>query len=444
MAKMGKVSSKAVKEEKEKRESWGNRPNFHKWKGGANFMRMMPPPDGMDIPWILSRRHFGLGPNGKGFTQCTETGKDCYACRQVKIKGQSKNKADRKLADRQKVGSANVFQMIDVTPLYSKKGKNKYVADNPPPDCWGNILVDEDGDPIKKCQRCSWAEACKEGISLGSLSGQRIDDVSDYFDDDTDITSLKEGFNIRVTKKGKTFGNTSYTIDCGDDYKWAVPKFMREVIKEKFQDIRQLIKPATAEETEAAYKGKTGGDEDLPECFGEFANKKKCKKCTYADVCQEEADLDEETAEEDDEEVEEKPKKKKKETMKPKKKASKDDEDDEDEEEEEDDDDEEADEGEEEEDDEEDEEDDEDADGEDDEESSADILESMDRKELKEFIKSNDLEVKVTKDMTEKKIRKAIMAALSDEDEEEDEEEEDRAKDIKKKLKDKAKKKNKG
>lgn len=70
-----------------------------------------------------------------------------------------------------------------------------------------------------------------------------------------------------------------------------------------------------------------------------------------------------------------------------------------------------------------DEDDDEDEDEDEDEED--DDLEDMDRKELKAYIKENDLDVKVTKKMDEDDIREAISEANDDEDDDEDEDEDE-------------------
>lgn len=70
-------------------------------------------------------------------------------------------------------------------------------------------------------------------------------------------------------------------------------------------------------------------------------------------------------------------------------------------------------------------EDDEDEDDEDDDDDEdEEDLDDMDRSELKAYIKENDLDVKVTKKMSEAKIRKAIEAAESDDDDDEDDDDE--------------------
>jgi hypothetical protein len=330
--------------------------------------------------------------------------------------------------------------MIDVTPLYTKSEskKGRFVADNPPPECWGSIKKDEDGDPIGKCQRCSWNASCNEGLTIAGLSGQRIDDLADYFDDDTDLTDLVKGRNIKISKKGEKMGDISYSVDASEKYAWEIPIGMRKVIKGKFFDITEVIKPATAEETEDAWKGRAKND-DLPECFGQFNPKKsKCKKCEMADICAEEEGTDKD---EDDDEDDKKPKKSSKKEKPQKKKVEVDeDDDDEDEEDEdledEDDDDdvEDSDEDEDEEekpkkkakkatkdsdddDEDEDEEDEEDVDEEDEDEEDEDegdnFLDSLSRTELKQFIENNELPIKVMKSMEDEDIVKAIEKNLN-------------------------------
>jgi len=66
-------------------------------------------------------------------------------------------------------------------------------------------------------------------------------------------------------------------------------------------------------------------------------------------------------------------------------------------------------------------EDDEDEDEDEDEDDEDDDLEEMNRKELKAYIKENDLSVKVTKKMDADAIREAIEEAKGDDDEDEDE-----------------------
>lgn len=72
-------------------------------------------------------------------------------------------------------------------------------------------------------------------------------------------------------------------------------------------------------------------------------------------------------------------------------------------------------------DDEDEDEDDEDEDEDEDEED----LEEMDRSELKAYIKENDLDVKVTKKMSDAKIRKLIEAAEDEDDDDDDDEDDD-------------------
>jgi hypothetical protein len=401
----------------------------------------MPPAEGRDLPWELQRKHFNLGPSAKSVGTCTRTGKDCYSCKRVKVDSQSKDKKKRLLADRRKVSISNVFQMMDVTPLYTKTEKGDYVADNPPPECWSEIEKDEDGDPIGKCQRCSWNESCAGGLQIAALSGKRIDEVADYFSDDTDPTSLIEGMNFKVTKKGKTFGNISYSVESGEEYKWRIPKAIRKYITEHFKDLVDITKPATPQETEESWKGKQD-EGDLPECFGEFEEKKKCKQCEFVELCSEETEIDKDSddddkpkkkakkvvEEEDDDDDDDKPKKKAKKVVeeddddddddnKPKKKVVDDDDDDDD-----------------------------------DNSKEKDILESLDRTELKAFIKNNDLEVKVTKDMEDDEIRESIRQSLAEDDDnekpkkkkkvvEEEDDDDDVKESIKEKLKAKAHKK---
>lgn len=68
-----------------------------------------------------------------------------------------------------------------------------------------------------------------------------------------------------------------------------------------------------------------------------------------------------------------------------------------------------------------DEDEDEEEDDEDEDEDEDEDLEEMDRKELKAYIKENELDVKVTKKMGEDAIREAIEAAGDEDDEDEDE-----------------------
>jgi hypothetical protein len=416
MAKIGKVNVKKIKEDKAER-SRDNKQfaNWLKFSVGPNFIRMLPPGEGEALPWVKTRKHFGLGPNGNAIANCTEGGRNCYACKRAKVLSNSPDKKEQALGSKQRVSISYTSQVIDMSPLYSKKkvkgSKNKYefVADNPPPKCWGKIQKDDEGDYVGKCQRCSWNESCGRGIQLMALSGQRTDDIADSFDEG-DITDLKTGRNILVKRKGEGMG-TSYTIESDEDYDYELPKQMIKYVEENFKDLREEVKPSTPEEIEEIYKGESSENEGLPECFGEFdTKKKKCKKCEVNDICSEESEPEE--AEPEDEEEEEAPF----------------DEDDEEAEEEE------VEEDEEDEDDEEDEEEDEE------EEDDEDVLAELNRKELKAFIKENELDVKVKKSMSDDDIRDAIREEIDEDDEDEDEDEEEEE-DIKTKLKKKAKKK---
>ncbi len=299
MAQIGKVKKEAIEADKEQRAKQNQGfQNWLKFKTGTNFYRMLPPQEGVDLPWIKVRKHFNLGPDENGICNCTETGKDCFICKKVRIGENSSKKKERDKAAKQKVSTGYVSQGIDVTPLYSKE-KKKWVADNPPPKCWGSPKKDEDDEFIGKCQRCSWNESCDKGIQLCSMSGQRIDDIADYFDD-CDLTDLKKGRNILVKRKGKGKFNTSYKVKVKKDYQWEIPKFMRKFIEENFIDLLEELAPATPEETEEAYLGGSEND-DLPDCFGNFVKgKKKCKKCEYSDLCEEETDISDNDNDNDD------------------------------------------------------------------------------------------------------------------------------------------------
>jgi len=236
MAKMGKVSKGKVKEDKAER-SRDNKQfaNWFKLSPGPNFYRMLPPAEGEALPWIKTRKHFGLGPNGKGIANCTEGGRNCYACKMSKKLSNSNKKKEQAQGAKLRVSTSFTSQGIDMNPLYSKKKikgkKNKYefVADNPPPKCWGKIKKDDEGDFVGKCQRCSWNESCNRGIQLLAQSGQRIDDIADAFDD-SDITDLKTGRNILIKRKGEGM-NTSYIIECDEDFDYELPKQMIKFIE---------------------------------------------------------------------------------------------------------------------------------------------------------------------------------------------------------------------
>jgi len=453
---MGKTSKEEIMKDKEEREKRrGSRASWFKFDVGATFLRMLAPAVTEKLPWRQRRVHFGLGEEQKGVCNCTKTGKDCHACKKVKIDEASKSKKIRALASRRGVSISNVFQAIDVSPLYTKVGKKKWKSDNPPPDCWGNVKKDEDGDFLGKCSKCSWNTSCNAGIVIATLSGARIDDLAEFFDE-TDITDLKKGRNICIIKKGKTFGTISYKVDAGKSFSWKVPDFMIKYIKSNFADLKEITKPATPAETKDAWEGKSR-DDDIPECFGEYKKNKKCKKCEYADLCEEESGIEEELEEEEDmeeEEVEEKeaPKKKKKkaaieteededeedEEEDEEEEDEEDEEDDEEEDEEEDEDEEDEDEEDEEEDKEEEEEEEEEEEKEtEEEEDEEDILKTMNRDSLKKFIKDNELSIKVKTSMNDDDIRNIIKKELEKDDDESSGEE------IKKKLKAKANQKNK-
>lgn len=473
MAKMGSVKPKDVKRDREEREKrkGGSFLRFHSFKTGTSFIKMLPPSINMMVPWVQHRRHFGLGKNQKSVGPCTETGKDCFSCKQVRKDLNAQKVKVRKLAERRKVSITNAFQMVDVTPLYTKtkkKGKTKFTPDNPPSECWGQIKLDEDGDPVKsKCQKCLWNESCKEGVTIGGLSGQRIDEISSYFEGDKlDITDLIEGRNIKIVKKGKTFGNTSYKVDASSKYNWEIPSSMQDAIKKRFQDLTEILKPGTPQETEDAWKGRTESD-DMPECLGEFnPKKKKCKECEFADICSEEESIDDELSSNDNDDDK---KGKKKKSKKGKEKEGNDDNndndnndndnnddnndnDDNDNDNDDNDDDKKKEEGNDNNNDNDndnnnnnnnDDDDDNDDDDnnnnddkkKDDSNEKDDPLEDMDKKQLKKFIKKNNLKVRVKDDMNEKKIRKLIHEELDNVSKKQ------KAKEIKNKLKEKAKKK---
>ena len=75
MVEIGKVNVTKVKKEKEEREkAYGGFTNWMKWKTGPNFFRMFPPTKGEALPWVKTKKHFNLGPGGKGVSACTATG----------------------------------------------------------------------------------------------------------------------------------------------------------------------------------------------------------------------------------------------------------------------------------------------------------------------------------------------------------------------------------
>ena len=297
-AKMGKMNVEKVKTETFSNQR-GNFAKYFKYQKGNNFVRMLPPVEGQDFPWMPSKKHFSLTDSMKGVGGCTFNPKTCFVCKQVSKDLNSPKKKIREIADKRKVSSGYAFQMIDVTPLYTKKKKDEFVADNPPPDCWGEVKIDEEGDFVGKCLKCSWNQSCSRGVQIGNLSGQRIDDVATCAAGGIDISDLKEGRNIRIKRKGEGFG-TSYTIYCDEDLAWTVPKKMRKFISENFIDLCEVVRPATPQETEESWYGKSE-DVDMPSCYGEYGeeNKKKCKKCEYADICKEEKAIEKESNDND-------------------------------------------------------------------------------------------------------------------------------------------------
>ena len=383
MAKIGKVNTKKVKDDIESRK-WKSFATYFKPKVGTNFIRMLPPVEGQDMPWLPQKKHFSLTESQKGISNCTYEPKTCYICKQVSKDLNASKKNVRALADKRKAKLAYAFQMIDVTPLYTKEGKNKFVADNPPPKCWGQVKIDDEGDFIGKCRKCEWNEACARGIQIGALSGQRIDDITD----------LREGRNILIKRTGEGLG-TTYSISCDEDYAWSIPKNIRKFIKENFIDLCDIVKPATPEETEEAWHGTTT-DVDMPPCYGEYdEGKKKCKKCEYSDLCEDEKIVESEDNNNNDNDDGKKKRKKKKDKKKPTKKTKEENNDDNDNNNNDNNDN-----------------DNDDENNNDDE----DVLKTMNKKELKQFIKDNDLDIKIKKEMSEDDIRKAIKKELEEKD----------------------------
>lgn len=192
----------------------------------------------------------------------------------------------------------------------------------------------------------------------------------------------------------------------------GLQNFDEEHEMEMFEDDAWL---EHVEEIKAQYDGDSEEDDDKPA-------KKKTSKKVSKKVVEEDDDEAEDADDSDDEEEEEEKPKKKSSKAAPAKKSKKVEEEEDDEEE----------------DDETEEEDEEESDDAED-----DGLDDMDRKELKKYIKENDLEVSVKKSMSDDDLREAIREAMggddSDEEDEDEEEEEKPAakvslKDIKKKL----------
>lgn len=310
---VGAVKKDVKKREKERADFDRGFTRFYKFRVGFNFMRILPPLPGRALPWEKALRHFNLGPEGNGFGNCALKG--CPACSLSKALAKSKKKSDKKRAEDVRRSQGYYFAMIDVAPLYDLvNGKVKMVGDPVKdwPKCWGSIeYKDEDREQLsKKCAKCkkkvnewgiSWADSCELGVCACSVSGQRIDNIADGFDDG-DFTDLgKEGRTVQTKRKGKSRFKTSY-MDKVLSKEWALPRHIVEYVNENAIDLVELTKPLTKDEMKAVMEGRSS-DDDTPDCFGEFdSDEEKCKECDLADLCAEEAGVD---VDDEDEEAEE-------------------------------------------------------------------------------------------------------------------------------------------
>lgn len=297
---IGAVRKDVTEREKAREQFEKGFTRFYTQRQGYNFLRMIPPLAGRTLPWEKSARHFNLGPNGDSFSNCAGPG--CPACALSKALQKSRKESEKSRGENIRRNIGYCSQVIDVSPLYDLvDGKVKMTSKSEDfPKCWGNIEYKDSNREIlcKKCANCkrkingfgvSWADSCELGICISTMSGARIDDIAEGFDegDFTDIGS--GGRTIQIKRKGKGRFKTSYTTKVLSK-EWALPKHMRKYVKENVNDLLDIVKFANIEDVKKLMAGHSAND-DTPDCFGEFDSEtKKCKKCELADICAEESD----------------------------------------------------------------------------------------------------------------------------------------------------------
>lgn len=210
---MNKAQSKAADLQKS-----GGNADFDKLQSGKNVRRVLPPKGDKDVFWAEGYLHFGLGEDGKTTATCLETygqGKKCPICQYVEQLKQSKNKADRKLAE-------------DI-----KRTKRTYIA------VINRDSDDEEDKPVV--------------LSVGKTILQPIIDLicdPDY----GDITDFNEGRDITITKSGKGMG-TEYSVIAKPKTSIATEDLTEEELDEAIPDLESMFVKRSAEELQAILDG---------------------------------------------------------------------------------------------------------------------------------------------------------------------------------------------
>jgi hypothetical protein len=229
------LNMKAIQSKREdlEKSGGGNLAGWDKLKKGKNVRRILPPKGDNDIFWAEGFVHFGLGSDGKTTATCLETfDEKCPICEYVEELKKSKNKEDKKYADR------------------IKKTKRTYIS---------VINRDSEDDEEKPLV-----------LSVGKTILQPILDLicdPDY----GDITDFDDGLDITITKSGEGL-NTEYSVQPKRQSSPAATTITEEELQEQLPDLDALFVRKSAEELEALMNGEEYDDsgEDDKDLDGQF------------------------------------------------------------------------------------------------------------------------------------------------------------------------------
>lgn len=292
-------------QEKEQKERRGRRNRWRPHQGSKNgFFFALSHPDMGGRIYQPRGTHYRCGSEGKNsFTCLRDLAKEpisqCPQCEKNASDFDSSNKARIEDAKKRIRRQSFIFGGIDMSSFVDEKGMPIPEAKwTPPPKCFGNYIGDENAKSFARCQKCvegraTWGRTCMNGVCTYPIGKTLFPTVATEYQANGDFTDLDNPKFVVVKQEGQDkSGREKYSVLLWKSF--TMPKLIKAWIKANLIDLKNVYPPKSVAEVKAIMEGieyEEGlEDADLPKCFADAgifdATAAICKACEAFKMCQ--------------------------------------------------------------------------------------------------------------------------------------------------------------